>query len=470
LSTLQEWIARGQELLDGFDLPALRAARVLPADGRFVPVITYPSLTQYGPLDAREVVARRLLASTGPMAVYIHVPFCFFRCSYCHWDVRVNPPLAEVDRFLAALDREMAQMCRTLGVDRIAASSVLIGGGTPTWLDPGRLGGLLDSLHRHVDVSACRQFSVEAEPSSLLGEVGASRLRQMIERGVDRISLGVQSFEDAILTRMGRKHTGADCFAAVDAIRAAGFASLSLDLIYGYPGQSVDDWAHSLLEAVRSGADAWQLYRLRIERHGDVQGRILEEFREKNDEFPARTRADLMKAIGNVVSVGHGRDEHFTRIFATTPAHVTQYMADYCIRLTDVAGFGPSSWSNYGRVFTQNIAVDLDGYVRAIEAGLPPFDRGLIRDSDTDARRSVVSPLKNGQVSQRAFRERLGFDADTYFAPAIAHLEAHGLLERNARALRLTPRGRFVADESVMAFYQRRYLPYPELAQPWMPE
>lgn len=470
MSTLQEWIEQGQALLDGIDLPSLRTARVLPSDGRFVPVIAYPSLTEYGLLDAREVVAKRLLTSQGPMAVYVHVPFCFFRCNYCHWDTRVNPPEAEADRFLQALDREMAQMCSLLGVPKIPASSVLIGGGTPTWLDPQRLGTLLDSLGRHVDLSACRQFSVEAEPSSLLGELGAERLRQMTARGVDRVSLGAQSFEDHILTRMGRRHSGDDCIKAVEAIRAAGISSVSLDLIYGYPGQSVEDWTHSLLEAVRSGADAWQLYRLRIEKHGDVQGPILDEFLDKGHEFPERTRADLMKAIGIVVSKAHGRHEHFARIFATEPEHVTQYMVDYCIRLRDVAGFGPSSWSNYGRVFTQNIAVDANGYVAAVEAGLPPFDRGLVRDDDTDARRSLVTPLKNGQVSKRAFEERLGFKADEYFAPALSHLEAHGMLERDEHTIRLTPRGRFVADEALMAFFQRRYLPFPELAQAWMPE
>ncbi len=121
---MQEWIDRGQALLDGFDLEALRAARLLPSDGRFIPVITYPSLTQYGALDPREVVPTRAVAVDEPMAVYVHVPFCFFRCNYCHWDTRVNPPDAQVERFLAAVEREMAQMCQILGVEQIPAIGV----------------------------------------------------------------------------------------------------------------------------------------------------------------------------------------------------------------------------------------------------------------------------------------------------------------------------------------------------------
>ena len=469
VGTMGHWIERARALLDGFDLPGLRAAGVLPSSARFKPVITYPSLVQYGPLDPGEVMASGRLRSDGPMAVYVHVPFCFFRCNYCHWDTRVNPPLPVVDRFLATLDRELAAMCDRLGHARLPASSVLIGGGTPTWLDPQRLGRLLDSLGAHVDLSRCRQYSVEAEPSSLLGDTGAARLGQLTAHGVNRVSLGVQSFDDAILARMGRRHTGRDCHAAVEAVRRVGVPSVSLDLIYGYPGQTVETWLNSLLEAVRSDADAWQLYRLRIERHGDVQGPILDELQKRAGDFPVRSEADLMKALGVVVSEGSGRHEHFTRIFATAPEHVTQYMVDYCIRMTDVAGFGPSSWSNFGSVFTQNIATDLDAYEAAVTAGLPPFDRGLLRDDDTDARRSAIAPLKNGAIDRNAFRERHGSDVTERFGPALDRLEAHGLLQRTEYEVRLTPRGRFVADEAVMALFQRRYLPFPELARDWMP-
>jgi oxygen-independent coproporphyrinogen III oxidase len=445
-------------LVEGFDLPGLRKARVLPPDDDFMPVISYPSQNLVPAARFENLFPDGRLRAALPAALYVHVPFCAFGCHYCHWVKTIGPAPAVMDDYLDHLEVELDLACRLLGLDRIPVSSILLGGGTPTYLDPARLDRLLEMLLRRVDTGPCRQFSIEAEPGSLAGDLGPARLATLRAHGVDRVSLGVQSFEDTVLARMGRHHGGDDARRAIDRCRDAGIDSVSLDLIYGYPGQSDDDWLRTLQSALDSGADAWHLYRLRIRRHGDVQGAIGDQRARQAAAFPELQRIYRMKALGWVFSEEHGRDQHFTRIFATHHRHVTQYMWDYCCRLADVVGFGPSSWGAYGPIFTLNAGGPQSDWARALDEGRLPMDRGIARDPETEARRCLVIPLKNDRVIRSAYRERLGFDAAERFAPELARLEALGLLRVDDDSICLTRRGRFVADETVMQLFQKRYL------------
>ncbi|MBL6974713.1 MAG: radical SAM protein [Deltaproteobacteria bacterium] len=298
-------------------------------------------------------------------------------------------------------------------------SSVLVGGGTPTYPTVAQLGRFLDAFTRKVDLSAFRQFSFEAEPASITGAEGLEKLKLLASYGVDRISLGVQSFDDHVLKAMGRIHTGEEAVDAVRQIRRAGIGSISIDLIYGYQDQSVADWIHTLETALASGVDAWHLYRLRIQRHGDVQGKVLGRYKDQRDRFPGLDDVRLMKAVGFVFSLENDRDQHFTRIFSRDRSHVTQYMWDYCCDIKDVIGLGISSWANHWRTFTLNVGGNFDRYRDLVTQGRLPVDRGLVRDAETDARRSLISPLKNDSVHKARFTARTGMDAAAHRAAEV---------------------------------------------------
>ncbi|MBM4398093.1 MAG: radical SAM protein, partial [Deltaproteobacteria bacterium] len=333
----REWIEKADALLASVSYPELVEAGVLLPDDRWLPVITYPPITMYPPQEPETLLATaEEWRGDRPRALYAHIPFCRFCCHYCHWVKRINPSRDEVDRYADLLIREADVVRGWLGVEKLSASSILFGGGTPTLLDAAQLDSLLSRFLDRVDLSGCRQFSFEAEPASILGEQGAAKLAVLKSHGVDRISIGVQSFEDHVLRGMGRSHDGAEALASIEAVRRAGIPSVSIDLIYGCKDQTIEDWLRSLDTAVASGADAWQLYRLRIERHGDMQGKVLDQFRGGRDRFADLHTVRRMKALGVVRSMESGRQEHFTRIFATAQEHVTQYMWDYCCDLADV--------------------------------------------------------------------------------------------------------------------------------------
>ncbi len=464
------WIALARQQLEDLKINELVEAQVLPEGKRFFPTITYPPQTMYPPATPETVFDSDPGRDGIPYAVYVHIPFCASRCSYCHWVKIIDPDTAVVDDYLETLALDMKNAVARLGRDSLPASTILFGGGTPTLLTPPQMERLLKSFTTTFDLTNCRQFSYEAEPASICGELGKERLKVLKSFGVDRISLGVQSYDDDVLRMMGRPHSAAQVQESVENIRKAGIDSICIDLIYGYPGLTEESWIRCLETAIASGVDAWHLYRLRILRHGDVQGPILELFKDRPEAFPTVDRIRLMKMLGVVLSEDSGFNQHFTRIFARGREHVTQFMWDYCCNVTNVIGTGPSAWANYHRTFTLNVGSDFALYRAMVRDGRLPIDRGMYRDAETDARRCLIAPLKNSKVIKKAFTERTGLDAGEHFGPELARLDGMGLLQQDADAIWLTDRGRFFADEVMMQLYQKRYVKFPEVVHELMPD
>jgi oxygen-independent coproporphyrinogen-3 oxidase len=455
MPSTSEWIARASEELASLRIPELREAGVLPHGDQFLPVVAYPPITMYPKADGPALLAAETDPPPQRTTAYVHVPFCARGCTYCH----IDTVTAEMDLALARLGR-----------DRIPVSTCLFGGGTPTLPSARQLDRLITAFRERFPLDSCRQFSFEAEPGNLLGPEGAERLKVLKDHGVQRISMGVQSFDDRILERMRRSHTAREALDAITAIHEAGIDSVSIDLIYGYLGLEVEDWIRTMEIALGSGADAWHLYRLRIKRYGEVQGQVLHEYIEAPEDAPEADRVWLMKMLGQVMSQDNGYHQHFTRIFSAHRRHITEFMWDYCCELADVVGTGPSAWSNYHRTFTLNWGSRMDTWREEVRAGRMPVERGILRDLETEARRSLLLPLKNDRVVKRKFEARTGLSVDQHFGPELARLESLGLIQQDERSVKLTPRGRFFADETMWQLTQRQHVPFPEVLHSLMPD
>jgi oxygen-independent coproporphyrinogen-3 oxidase len=167
-----------------------------------------------------------------PLGIYLHFPYCLSKCPYCDFASVAEPQIPHA-RYAQALARELLQ--RIPSVTGRAATSLYIGGGTPSLFEPEALARVLEAIRAAIPVSPDAEVTLEANP----GASDAARFLAYRSLGVNRLSLGVQSFDDPTLHRLGRRHDAREAFAAVDAARRAGFESLALDLIYGAPGQSL---------------------------------------------------------------------------------------------------------------------------------------------------------------------------------------------------------------------------------------
>jgi len=190
--------------------------------------------------------------------VYVHWPFCLSKCPYCDFNSHVRHAAIDEDRFARAFAREIeTTAARTPGRE---VSSIFLGGGTPSLMQPRTVGRILDAIGQHWSVASDVEVTLEANPTS----VEATRFRGYRDAGVNRVSLGVQALDDASLKMLGRLHTAREALDAVAIARSA-FDRYSFDLIYARPGQTPEMWADELQQAIAEAAEHLSLYQLTIE-------------------------------------------------------------------------------------------------------------------------------------------------------------------------------------------------------------
>lgn len=457
--TPQERIEKAHQAFAQLNDQELVDAGIHKPDNYFMPIITYPAMSKMPAATADQLIPFGTKLQQ-PTAVYIHIPFCITRCLFCHWVIKLNTPEDEVARYLKCLDLEFERHRQRYGLSgKINASSILVGGGTPTLLSPAHMKMFFDIVHKHVDMDKVTQFSYEGEPSTLLGDIGAERLRMMVDYGVNRVSYGVQAFNDALLKQNGRHHTAQQAIDAINRSHQFGISSVSIDLIYGLTGQTTEDWIDTMNTAVQSGADAWQLYRLRIVPHGDRPGTVVKHAQKRPDLYAQVEETLIMKMIGIQISEENGFPQLYTRIFARTPNDISFYLNDVNSKLSDVVSVGISSWGNVNDTYVLNVGNDFESYYRLIDEGGLPINRGMKRDADNEARHCFILQLKNTCVNKALFEARIKRTVHDCFGETIEHMKKFNLISEDEQFISLTERGKFYADQVVEQFTASEFRP-----------
>lgn len=367
--------------------------------------------------------------------LYIHIPFCARKCAYCDF---YSLPLADfpsvgpaVSRFFQALETELAAL-----PGGFAPDTVYIGGGTPTALDAAQLGALLELVRRRVPWCAVREWTVEANP----GTLDAAKAAALRAAGVNRVSLGVQSLDDAALRRLGRLHTAAEARAGFDLLRAAGFDNLSVDLMYALPGETTD----RVLADVR-GLLAWQPEHLSCYALAIEPGTPLAEQQARGavSEVPDEEQAEQYHALRSAMLAAgwhHYEISNFAR-----PGRECRHNLNYW-RGGEYAGCGPAAHGHFAGRRHSNVE-DLEAYVRRMaEVGTArDFEEELAPEAKARETLIVWLRLLDG-VELAAFRQQTGFDAVALGGAALERFVAQGLLVLTEDRLRLAVRALFVSD------------------------
>jgi oxygen-independent coproporphyrinogen III oxidase len=455
-----ELLARVRARLD--DLARLQAAGLVVQNADFYPSgVHYPPITHYRPITENEVFAGYAMPDDGRLDVYAHIPFCRQRCTFCHYPLKLGPKMVEEkDRYLAAMEEEMDLYLRRLGLDRIKPRSILVGGGTPTYLTPEQLKRFLVSFDKRVDLHASTQFSYDVDPNNFLGEDGAERMRMMRDHGVHRVTIGIQSFNPTVLRLMNRHHGREEALRSVDLSLKAGF-EVNIEFIFGYPGQDLENWAENIQEACSLGTTEIQLYRLKIDAYGDYQGPIKQYLQKYPERVVSNETAIMMKQVAHDILNKHGYHENvLRRVFTKGPQYYSHYAHNQCCRLIDQIGIGLTAFSSLRNRFVLNTD-NFDEYYSLLEQGKLPCNRGLVRDFEAQMRWAMILPLKNRTVRRLEFEARTGIRLDQAWPEKIARLKAEGLIEDTRWGISLTPTGKFFADEVVQQFFHPDDLPFP---------
>jgi oxygen-independent coproporphyrinogen-3 oxidase len=371
-----------------------------------------------------------------PLGVYLHIPFCAQKCAYCHFAIDpARPGDARRDRYLNALTREIR------GSRGGAADTVYFGGGTPSLISPPLIGGLIRAVRARYDLAGNAEVTVEANPKDL-DERGFSGL---LEASVNRLSLGIQSFDDAVLREMFRDHTGDDAASAVRAARRAGFRNLSMDLILGWPGETRERFLRSLHRLLELEPDHVSLYVLETDgrtaiAHRANQGTlnlpdddlVADLFLEAEDAF-AEAGLEAYE-ISNFARTGF-ESRHNLKYWDDGPFHAFGMSAhgfDEGVRYWNEATFG-----------SYCAAIETRGEARAGERSLTARER---------VEEAVMTGLRVRRgIDRAAFRARHAVDVIERFGPALAPSVAAGLLSVDASNVRLTRRGVLMSSEVLSA-------------------
>ncbi len=367
------------------------------------------------------------------LGVYVHLPFCPYLCPYCDfakWPLRESA----ARRYLEALYAEIAR-------ERCArAGTIYLGGGTPNAYDAETIAKLLARLKRRF--SGAGEISIEVNPE-LVRDSDFTRYRAA---GVTRVSIGVQSFEPSEIRTLGRKHTVPQIGNVVAQARAAKLQSLSLDLIFAVPGQTPASWRRTLAAAVALEPDHISAYGLTVE-----EGTPYAAWRAREPQafFDDEREAELYAlAIEQLQSAGYEQYEisNFAR-----PGHRCAHNVNYWEN-GEYAGLGVGAASFRDGVRSVHTR-SLERYVSASLAGGPIPCEAERLEGRKRAGEAIMLALRTAQgVSLPVFKERYGIDVMTDYAPIVARFAETGLLERIGDSVRLTRRGRFLANDVCGAF------------------
>lgn len=451
------FLAKARQRVD--EIKRLQALGLICHDGDFVPSVHYPPITQYPPTTEDELFAGYTMPPDGLLDVYVHIPFCERRCTFCHYPGKLGDQTEEKNRYLDALEREMDIYMDRLCIDKIKARSILIGGGTPTFLAPEQLKRFLQFFCKRVDLTSCNQFNYDVDPGTLVGESGLERLKIMRDYGVDRLTIGVQSLNDSILKIMNRPHDASTAIESVENAKKLGY-QLNIEFIFGHPGQTMENWIEVMEKAVTLPVDEIQLYRLKVLAYGDLQGNIIK-LREKDPtNIPSFEETMMMKQMAIDILGEHGFKENLRRVYSKKREHFSHYAYNQCCMLYDQIGLGLTAFSSLRDRFALNTQY-FDEYYALIEQGKLPINRGIVRSPESQVRWATVLPLKNSEIKKAHFRDVTGISFDDIFRRKVERLKKFGLIKENEEIISLTELGAFVADEVVEQFNSNEFMPFP---------
>jgi oxygen-independent coproporphyrinogen-3 oxidase len=389
------------------------------------------------------------------IGLYIHVPFCRSKCAYCDF---VSYPGQEAlfAPYLAALHEEMSWARSVVAQARASVGSLYVGGGTPTALPVDDLAALIEAAREAFDLTPRAEVTVEANP----GTVTEATLRTLRAAGVNRLSLGVQSFDDRMLDLLGRVHDAADARGAVHAARSAGLEDVNLDLIYGLPGQTLSSWQEDVREALVLAPTHLSLYALTVEAGTPLASWIEAGALPPPDEDLSAEMYEWAEAALEAAGFVHYEISNWA-----LPGRACRHNLVYW-RNEPYLGLGAGAHSWWDGLRRANLP-DPQVYVDAIRAGRAPVADQEPIDRALEMGETMMMGLRllEEGVAMARFEARFGVPMEAVYGAEIDRLVARGLLARvpadAPRRIRLTVRGHLLGNQVFAAFL------IPDPSHPW---
>jgi putative oxygen-independent coproporphyrinogen III oxidase len=370
--------------------------------------------------------------------LYVHIPFCSSRCSYCDFATGLyQSELAE--RYVAALIEEI-KLSRHSGAN---VDTIYFGGGTPSLLAPAQLDRILATLSRQFEIDPASEVTLEINPGSVTRE----KLEAFRSLGINRASFGAQTFDDAELAKLGRSHTAGGALKTFADLRRAGFTNISFDLIAGLPGQTLAGWQRNIKQALDLHPEHLSFYLLEVHSGTPLAEHIRRGLQPVPDDDLAGEMYQWM--LDSAADAGY---EHYEISNLCRPGFYSRHNVKYWTG-APYYGFGCSAHSYDGQTRRWSNHRDVLQYVETIENGGSAIaDEQKLTESDVRAEALFLGMRLMRGVDARRYRESFGVDLRETHATDLDRFKKAGLLEFDGDLIRLTRTGALLSNEVFAAF------------------
>ena len=363
-----------------------------------------------------------------PTSAYVHIPFCTQICYYCDFS-KVFIKNQPVDSYLEHLLEEF----QSYDIQKL--STLYIGGGTPTALSAPQLEVLLDGLTKNLDLSVLEELTIEANP----GDLDADKIAVLKNSAVNRVSLGVQTFDDKMLKKIGRSHLEKDIYENLDRLKLAGFDNISIDLIYALPGQTMEQVKENVAKAIGLDIPHMSLYSLILENHTVFMNRM------RRGKLPLpkeELEAEMFEYI--IEELERAGFEHYEISNFSKPSFESRHNLMYWDN-AEYYGIGAGA-SGYVNGIRYKNHGPIRHYLSAVEEGNARIIEEHLSQKEQMEEEMFLGLRKKSGVSMVRFEEKFGRSFDGLYGEIVKDLVQQGLMQIEGDRVRMTKRGLFLGD------------------------
>ena len=363
-----------------------------------------------------------------PTSAYVHIPFCTQICYYCDFSkvfIKNQPVDSYLEHLLEEFQSYDIQKLRTL----------YIGGGTPTALSASQLEVLLKGLTKNLDLSVLEELTIEANP----GDLDADKIAVLKNSAVNRVSLGVQTFDDKMLKKIGRSHLEKDIYENIDRLKLAGFDNISIDLIYALPGQTMEQVKENVAKAIGLDIPHMSLYSLILENHTVFMNRM------RRGKLPLpkeELEAEMFEYI--IAELERAGFEHYEISNFSKPSFESRHNLMYWDN-AEYYGIGAGASGYVNGVRYKNHG-PIRHYLSAVEEGNARITEEHLSQKEQMEEEMFLGLRKKSGVSMARFEEKFGRSFDGLYGEIVKDLVQQGLMQIEGDRVRMTKRGLFLGD------------------------
>ena len=419
-----------------------------PTADRFVEAFNAETYSQW--------VLKREIGGVGrPLSLYIHIPFCNTLCFYCACNKVITKDRSKSEDYVRYLIKEMGMQAKLLGAGQVV-EQLHFGGGTPTFLSDEEIRRLMAAIRENFKLVEDGEYSIEIDPRKVSDET----IALLGSAGFNRISIGVQDFDDEVQRAVNRIQSEEETMRVITAARANGFKSVSIDLIYGLPKQTLEGFGVTLDRVIAADPD-----RLSIYNYAHMPTLFKPQRRIHEEDLPEpQVKLDILSmAVNKLTGAGYvyiGMD-HFAKpedelAVAQRQGRLHRNFQGYSTHSDcDLVALGVSAIGKIGPTYSQNFR-DLENYYDALDHDQLPIMRGMELNADDLVRRAIIQALMcHFELSKESLNISYLIDFDSYFATEMEELreyEREGLLELSPQWISVTPKGRMLIRNICMVF------------------